>query len=499
LLAAEQLPADVLWISDEQQSATADDVMPRGPTGTQFRLVSVRASSPDNSAVVAVEWQPVSSSLGREGVIAAQLARSGGTAARSVVATLLVDGRVADSARVTLPPAGTVRAQFATVALPRAAARLTVRLDPDALPADDVHHAVIPADEGMRVALVTAGNGDGRYLEQALGIGRDPVITIERVASLTPDLLTRSTVIWFHDVPPPNGVTGEQLDAWVRAGGGAVVSVGRQLTDGRASLGAMFPATVQGETTREGAVLGKAALAHPALAPFRGERQEPLATVRTRLQPVLALRDSASTLLTFDDGGPALVVASVGAGRLAVLAVPMELGGGDFPLQPSFLPFVRGLATWVAGRAADPASMHPGGVWRLPRTLANAVVRTPSGALPTITERLVVMPPEAGIFEAFDGEPTSAPVALMAVNAPAAEADLASGPAGAMLPGGVGVSEATSAPGATPSATELEARQGAWRWLVVLAVVLLGAEVLVASRGWRGAAPAATISGEEAA
>ncbi len=498
LLASEQLPGEVLWITDGQRSATPDDDTSSWPTGTQFRLVSVRASSPDNSAVVAVEWQPVSSPIGREGVIAAQLARSGGADDRFVTATLLVDGRVADSVRVTLPPVGTVRVPFATVALPRSAARLAVRLDADALPADDVFHAVIPAEDGMRLALVTAAPTDGRYLEGALGIGRDPAITIERVSAISPALLARSTVVWFHDVPPPNGSVADTLDAWVRGGGGVILSVGPRLAAARPTLPRIIPVDVRGEATREGGVLGDAALAHPALAPFRGEGRDPLATVRTRRQAQVALRDGASTVLAFDDGSPALVVASPATGQVAVLAVPVEIGGGDFPLQPSFLPFVRGLATWAGGRAADPAAMQSGGVWRLPAVLSNAVVRTPSGALPTVTEHLIVMPPEAGIFEAFDGAPTGSPVALMALNAPAAEAELTPAPDATMQRASLTPSGEAALTVGTPSATELEARQGAWRWLVLLAVALLAVEVLVSSRGWRGVAPTGTISEGEA-
>jgi Mg-chelatase subunit ChlD len=498
LLAGEALPGEVLWITDGQRSTTSEDDTARWPTGTRFRHIEVRAASPDNSAVVAVEWQPVESRVGREGVVAAQLVRSGGEAERSAMATLLVDGRAADSARVVLPGSGTIRVPFPSVALPRTAARIAVRLDADALPADDIFHAVVPAETGMRVALVSASAAEGRYLEGALGLGRDPVMTIERVTAITPALLARSAVVWFHDVPPPGGAEAGALDAWVRGGGGIVTSVGPRMAAVRAPLPGM-PAELRGEAAREGAVVGEAALAHPALAPFRGERQDPLATVRTRRQPLLAPHAGASTILAFDDGLPALVVDSAGAGHVAVLAVPLEVSGGDFPLQPSFLPFVRGLAAWAGGRAADPVAMQPGGVWRLPGGMANPVVRSPAGELPAVTTGLVVLPSEAGVFEAFEGEPAGAAVALMAVNAPAAEADLRPSPEAADAPQAVEASGAAALALGTPSPTEREARQGVWRWLLLLAVAVLGVEALVASRGWRGVAPAGTISGGDVA
>jgi hypothetical protein len=499
LLAGEQLPGEVVWITDGQRDAASADEAPSWPTGTSFRRVSVRAASLDNSAVVAVEWQPVASTVGREGVIAAQLARHGGTAERSVMVTLLVDGRAADSVRVTLPPDGPVRVPFAPVALARSAVQLAVQLDPDALPADDRFHAVIPADDGLRLALLAPEAGEGRYLEGALAIGRDPAITIERAQAITPALLARSAVVWLHDVPPPTGAAAEALEGWVRDGGGLVVSVGPRLAATREALPTLVPVEIRGEAMREGAVVGAADLAHPALAPFRGERQDPLGTVRTRRQPVLMPGDSATTVLAFDDGTPAMVVATPAAGRVAAVAVPLEVGGGDFPLQAAFLPFVRVIAAWAGGRAADPAALQPGEVWRLPGALADPVVRSPTGELPPVSEGLVVMPPEAGIFAAYEGDAVGTPVALMAINAPAAESDLTSASEASSLPVSDTVGSATAATVGNPTPAELEARQGAWRWLVLLAVVLLGIEVLMASRGWRGVAPAGTISEGEAA
>ena len=109
------------------------------------------------------------------------------------------------------------------------------------------------------------------------------------------------------------------------------------------------------------------------------------------------------------------------------------------------------------------------------------------------------MPPEAGIFEAYQGDAVGTPVALMAINAPAAESDLTPAPEASRLPVSDTVGSAAAATVGNASPAELEARQGAWRWLVLLAEALLGIEVLMASRGWRGVAPAGTITEGEAA
>jgi hypothetical protein len=440
----------------------------------------------DNAAVRGLEVRPFGTPAGRRAAVAAEIFRAGGVAERSTTITLTVDGRVAASVERTLPAEGTVRITFDTIALPRTTARLVVRLDePDRLPTDDVFHAVVAADEAVRVLLVAASPDAGRFVERALSIGRAPAVVVERVRSVDAAALARSAVVWFQDSPPPDGTLGEALNQFVEAGGGVVMAAGSVLSrsGGGAALG-LLPAVVRGEAERDSTTLGEPALSHPALAAFR-------ATVRVRRHPRLEPRNGGRTLLRFDDGSAALVTSSIGAGRTAVIAVPLELDGGDFPVQASFLPFVRGVAIWAGGLAAQPTALDGGDVWRLPASLVQPVVRSPSGDRPEVNDGLVVLPAEAGFHELFDGSAGTVPVAVVALNAPGSEADL-----GTMLPEelllGVGTVDGaetgTVGGGQPPAAVELEHQQAGWRWSLLLAALLLGADVWIASRGWRGAA-----------
>ena len=44
---------------------------------------------------------------------------------------------------------------------------------------------------------------------------------------------------------------------------------------------------------------------------------------------------------------------------------------------------------------------------------------------------------------------------------------------------------------------DLEKRQGLWRWMLIVAALLLVAETLLANRGWRGRAARLTVAGPE--
>ena len=79
------------------------------------------------------------------------------------------------------------------------------------------------------------------------------------------------------------------------------------------------------------------------------------------------------------------------------------------------------------------------------------------------------------------------------MNVPAAESELVSADARELLLG-VGESADSTLRGTTAATTiEIESRQRAWVWLVLLAALLLLAESVIASQGWRGRARRATV------
>ena len=100
---------------------------------------------------------------------------------------------------------------------------------------------------------------------------------------------------------------------------------------------------------------------------------------------------------------------------------------------------------------------------------------------------------QVGVYAAYEGRVDGTPRARVAVNAPMAESELVSADPRELLLG-VGESADSSLRGlAAATTTEVESRQRAWRWLVLLAALLLLAETVIASQGWRGRARRATV------
>ncbi len=503
LLAHERIPGEIVMVSDFQRSGLAASAAPALPAGTTVRTVVVEPATRDNSAVTALEVDQQPADNGRRAVIAARLDRRGGESARQVTAVLEVDGREAGRRPVTLPPAGSARITFDTVALARAASQVVVRIDGDALPTDDAYQAVVPAENETRVTLVAppdARPDELRYVQQALAIGSDPAFQVNRVSRLDRAAIERSDAILLLDTPVPTGDLATALGDWVRAGGGLVIAPGERLATSRGEMLAV-PASLRGATARDrGALLGDAETSHPALAAFQGAAVDGFASVRIRRHPVIAAEPSAAVLLRYDDGTPAIVAGADGAGRALLVGIPLDTRRGDFPLQPAFLPFVRGVMAWAAGGQHPPMALSSGEPWLAPAGVRTPVVRGPEGDLvrPSAGSRLVPLR-ETGFHQVYDGRASGIPATVVAVNAPATEADLEAMPTDELLLG-VGEAPPAAAMSEVEASTAREARQMGWRFLLLALLVVLGVEVILASWGWR-AVPVrrAATGGEEVA
>ncbi len=254
-----------------------------------------------------------------------------------------------------------------------------------------------------------------------------------------------------------------------------------------------MPAKVSGMSDRladRGGSLRDLRFEHALFAPFRELDDAFSGTRLLRYARLDAPRD-ADILARFDDGLPAVMERRVGLGRVVALAVPLDARNGDLPLQPAFLPFVRQLLLHTSGRDAVPLWRTTAESWALPDSIQDPVVRTPDGSLlrpqGDSLGRAVPMA-DAGLYSAFAGSVTGAPVAEAAVNVPPGESDLTPIDPKELL---LGVRE--SAPSAAaaveaPTPTELERRQNPWRVLLIIVALALVGETFMATRGWRAIA-----------
>lgn len=496
LLDAPYADAQIILISDLQRAGTNGVAALDLPAGIHLRAIAIAPPTRANSAVRTVEARRITED--RRPMLAVKarvLSRELGKA-RTVKATLTLSGRDAGVQTVSLVPDGETVITFAPVAAPEGQVEGAVRLEPDALAADDRFAFVVPREDVLHVALVTPddiGTDETLFLERAVAIGRAPEIQIDKVrpAAVNSAIIAKHTVIMYWDNAPTDAAS-TLLTAYVRNGGGVILYAGRR-SAARSTLSSMFTAKISGMSDRmndRGGSIRDVRFEHALFAPFR-ETAEAFAGARVlRYARIDAPRD-ADVLARFDDGLPAVMERRVGAGRIVALALPLDMQSGDLPLQPAFLPFARQLLLHSSGRDVVPLWRTTAESWSLPDSLKDPVVRTPDGSLlrPKGDSLGRAVPlSDAGLYSAFAGSAMGAPEALAAVNVPTAESDLTPIDPKELLLGVKETAVSTATSNEVPTPAELERRQSPWRVLLIIVVLALVGETVMATRGWRGIA-----------
>jgi hypothetical protein len=157
-----------------------------------------------------------------------------------------------------------------------------------------------------------------------------------------------------------------------------------------AQLGAILPGHIRGAGRVDGAhlKLGK-------VPQFLPEGLVGLREVRVQ-QRLLLEPGQADTLLSFEDGLPALLARIEGEGRTLLLATSLDADFGDLPLRPGFLPLLAAMIRDAAGPAAA-ARTHvaPGEAVILPSAQAGGYIEVtnPRGQTERFTRSANAEPP----------------------------------------------------------------------------------------------------------
>lgn len=282
---------------------------------------------------------------------------------------------------VDADPGETVEKSFTQRFDARGLLKLEARLEPDALPDDDVRRATIDVGETLRVLVVngepstTPFRDEVFYLERAL----NPKRTGESRLSLrttTPDATAGLDFAAFDavilaNVPRLPDRAAAALVAWVEKGGAVLIACGAQLDTAfyNAKLAALLPgdlmepknAKPETDAGAAGAALGldRIDLNHPTLAGFEGDALKSLYAARfewfTPIRPDPARRKDI--VLRYTNDQPAVAAVRVGMGRVLVYTATVDRGWTDWPIRPSFPAFMQQAVQWLTGRAFDERDM----------------------------------------------------------------------------------------------------------------------------------------------
>ena len=440
-LAAREADSEVAIISDGNVTLPTDLRMPARVS--YFPI----GRSTENVAISAIALQPATA-----GQTLFVQATNYGEAPVSRRLDLYLDGAIFNAYNLSLDPG---REQSISAELSAQVQMVEARLaGEDALPLDDRAFAVNTLGDATNVRLVTGGN---RFLETGLALL--PGVKLTTVPSTTAtftETVAQMPVTIFDGVVPPT------------------LPPGNLFFIGPLRSTAYFSVTGQVE--------------YPAVRPVGGDepilRNLSLSEVSV-LKAARIVPGSWGRTLIDSDGAPLLVIGEREGRRIAVLA--FDLHNSDLPLQVAFPLLLSNVMTFLApGSGADASQLLPGQPMALPidATISEVRVTRPDGTTVSSTGKEVQIQGGQAIYAGTDalgvytvaayrgGERLAQHRYVVNLFAPnesriAAQRDLT-------IPQTSGVQSTVS--------RERDGRQEIWRWVALVALVVLLVEWLVYQR-----------------
>jgi len=514
LRGSKNLNKELYVVSDLQRSAwsgVADSTTPDLglPPEAAVCVTGLGDQAIDNLAIDDVEVEQSAVSGGRGLLV--KVSNHTGHAQRSVPVRAMLGERVAGEAFADIAPGATAEVRIDLGAGPLTERSGRVQIPEDALALDDVRYFVLDANRRATVGIVgdlTPGGGDD-FVRLALApdpaASRFDVRMIPSTALPAADLSDLSVVVLAGvSTIERDGV--EKLKTFVRGGGGLLIFPGEH-SDLRAYSDRLLPALLPVKITGivDAASDGKRPFAltptvpgHPVFAGFTAERGERLTQARFS-KVVRVVPEAGRVIAQFQPDLPAVIEGQ------GVLLFTSSVDGdwNDLPTSAAFLPILHQSVSYLARAGGSGAAILAGG--RIERQIPTPATPTRYRMLDARDQEIELETIErgntlilrsapierAGIYRIVDANGSE--VASAAVNVDTRESDLALADHRDIehLFGKRPVSLLDGDHSVTGHVRELREGRELWRFVLLVALILLVAEVLL-SRGKGAFTPAAS-------
>ena len=348
------------WSEDDESTLSAKARLIPVPVGAARELTDADEMPQLADYAVTDISLARSADAGRERVtVTARVARFGTVgesgSGETLPLTLSVDGDEVETANARLSDAaGSVSFRPFTLSQPYTRGEVALEGD-DALSANDARRFVVSPGGHLAIRIAEgAGAEDGasQYLLGAFSVADERFRVSQRLTpSFGADELDDYDVVILNDARP-SASSLVRLDEFVAGGGGLIVVAGSSSSWGSAwePLPGVQTGLRDWESGRAGR-LGLLSYSHPILEPFSGPHSGDFTAARFFRARTFRPTDSATALMSFDDGGPALVERGHGLGRVLLWTSSLDLYWNDLAVQPVYLPFVHRLVEHASGRS----------------------------------------------------------------------------------------------------------------------------------------------------
>ena len=270
-------------------------------------------------------------------------------AQRSV--SLIVNGKATATKTVAVPANGRATVDFPSLEVPYGFSRCEVRIDSaDGFGADDLRRFAVERSDPQKVLLIH-NYGDSRsplYIGAALSAAAQSAFTLESI-SVTEAADRKPfnyAFIILSDVNTVPSLLENVLTQYVRSGGSLFIAAGTSA--GARSQIPIFGAHIAGTRDYNRVPdrfmgVGSTDSSYPAVAKAGGWPGVKF-FYALDVDP-----GDARVIVRLGDQTPLLLEKSIGEGRVMLLTSGLDNLTNDFPLAPSFVPFIEQTARYLAG------------------------------------------------------------------------------------------------------------------------------------------------------
>ncbi|WP_395751116.1 BatA domain-containing protein [Prosthecobacter sp.] len=362
-------------------------------------------ASADISALVAAESQPIGMRV--------RIKNHGKRPWQDIPVQLEADGARLRTARVSLAPEGEAVLSFTHAFNKVGDHSLSVRIEGDSFADDNAFHSIVQVRNQLNVLLIDGKpgteplSGATDFLEIALtphtvaSASLKDLIRTRKVdlRKIRNEDLRQQEVIIMADVQRLQGHTQNDIDKFVKEGGGLLVFAGPECDLEwynreffRKGEG-LYPAAIKGQGRADAdepsARILMQRFTHPSALYFNDARAGRLQDAEFRHWFELVPQgDQTQRIFNLDRNMPLMVEKKYGRGRVIASATTANAEWSNLPLQPFFVPLMQRLTTYLATVGSAPAWQLVGTTIRLPLDKAELgsefTLRDPTGQTQTL-------------------------------------------------------------------------------------------------------------------
>jgi len=334
-----------------------------------------------NTALVATAIQPAASLGARGYEVVATVANNSAQPVAALPVSLRVGNQVVAKGFVDVPARGTAKKTLGA-ALPAGSVQGRVeiaRSEDEGLDEDDVQEFTLQVPRDLKVLVVDGSPSSLRTRDEAFFVetalapartgGRIAPVMLDADAALNASLEGYDVILLLDVIAPPKPFVERLRQLVTKKGVGLFISLGDHVDPDAydEAFGDLLPrqlhviktAVEPGAADQTAAArFGVVEWQNPLFRVFSAADREGLLAARTfkyaLLKPDAA--GSSQTLLSYDDGAPALVESQAGQGRVLLYTSTVSHAWTDWPVRVSFLPVLQQAVSWLGGSLEERTS-----------------------------------------------------------------------------------------------------------------------------------------------